>query len=388
MHKRKKMTPPKRKRQPGCTWDDEDSALLLKLLLEQTARGAASENGFREVTYAEVANELEVQRPCTGKKVPKNGKSAKAHFAKVRSFLLTASHRTDPPQLKGLFKIFEAIKTASGFGWDPLTKTVTAPDDVWERYILAHPKAAQFKDTPFPLYDDLFTLCANVIAIGVTAFNASRRRRQRSESPRDSDSADSDEDSDDDNLPGMKGGSPAPSWEDSDGADEAKGAAIVAPSASKKVKRTKLERPPSGPPKSISLVRTSSVTENDCSGKSGPPKRRRPTQTGVLIDLEGVLHTIVGKIDDPPPPPYRAPPPPPPIAEDVLSRAIRSVQDEASNIAEKDQAVIMDMFIEDTKAATAWLAMKAGPVRDTWVDNRINWVRNRRDVQPVQPGLC
>ena len=45
-------------------------------------------------------------------------------------------------RLKANYKEFVALKNHTGLGWDPITQTVTAPDDVWENYvqviILAH----------------------------------------------------------------------------------------------------------------------------------------------------------------------------------------------------------------------------------------------------------
>jgi Myb/SANT-like DNA-binding domain len=283
------------------------------------------------------------------------------------------------PQLKGLFKVFESLKNASGFGWDPLTKTVTAPDEVWQKYIRAHPKAAQFRDVPFPLYDDLYTLCASVIATGAASFNAASRFRQRSES------LESDPDNSSEADPGSlmaKEDSPAPSWEGSESPDEAQSAAISSQPALKETKHTGTN------PSSVAL-KSSSVTEDDrthARGKSDPPKRRRQTQMGAFSDITSVLQTMITRIDEPPPA-YVAPPAPPPAppaltSEDILARAIRSVQDESSNIAPEDQPAVVDMFIEDTKAATAWLAMKPGLARDIWIQNRITARRC------IQPGLC
>ncbi|GMP28719.1 hypothetical protein CsSME_00004148 [Camellia sinensis var. sinensis] len=45
-------------------------------------------------------------------------------------------------RLKANYKEFVALKNHTGLGWDPITQTVIAPDDVWENYvqviILAH----------------------------------------------------------------------------------------------------------------------------------------------------------------------------------------------------------------------------------------------------------
>ncbi|CAL5405275.1 unnamed protein product [Camellia sinensis] len=48
-------------------------------------------------------------------------------------------------RLKANYKEFVALKNHTGLGWDPITQTVTAPDDVWENYVQAHPNAKQFQ---------------------------------------------------------------------------------------------------------------------------------------------------------------------------------------------------------------------------------------------------
>ena len=54
-------------------------------------------------------------------------------------------------QLKSKYLIFKEIVGNSGFGWDPVTKIPTARDDVWVRYLSAHPKAREFRNTTLPL---------------------------------------------------------------------------------------------------------------------------------------------------------------------------------------------------------------------------------------------
>ncbi|KAI9121874.1 hypothetical protein K1719_007264 [Acacia pycnantha] len=43
----------------------------------------------------------------------------------------------------------------SGFGWDPDTKCVTADKEVWDEYINAHSRAAQFGTKSFPNFESL-----------------------------------------------------------------------------------------------------------------------------------------------------------------------------------------------------------------------------------------
>ena len=38
-------------------------------------------------------------------------------------------------QLKTAYKVFQAVKENSGFGWDIEKQIPTAPDEVWETYI-------------------------------------------------------------------------------------------------------------------------------------------------------------------------------------------------------------------------------------------------------------
>ncbi len=73
----------------------------------------------------------------------------------------------------------------SGFGWDNGHQLVTAPSDMWDRYLIvsscsyhvshtnywqAHPNAKLFKKKPFILYDELATLCDHVLATSNDAF--------------------------------------------------------------------------------------------------------------------------------------------------------------------------------------------------------------------------
>ena len=112
--------------------------------------------------------------------------------------------------------------------------------------------------------------------------------------------------------------------------------------------------------------------------RAGAPKRVRQTQTSHLGNLTGSLEAILDRIAEPalpvPPPSYAAissnEGPKIPVADDVLTQAIHLLQSE-SNLSVEEQTVAIDMFIENTKSATAWLAMKPGPVWDFWLHNRI-----------------
>ncbi|KAJ6503676.1 hypothetical protein C8R45DRAFT_1209316 [Mycena sanguinolenta] len=74
--------------------------------------------------------------------------------------------------IKGKFAELRVLCNLSGFGWDDGLKMVTASADVWQRYIEAHPDAARWQTTPFPLYDDMLYLVEGIIATGAGAFHA------------------------------------------------------------------------------------------------------------------------------------------------------------------------------------------------------------------------
>lgn len=72
---------------------------------------------------------------------------------------------------KKKYKIFTRLRDQSGFGWDELTKCVTAPFEVWEAYIREHSGAAQFRNATLPNFEDLDTLFSGRVATGQFAGN-------------------------------------------------------------------------------------------------------------------------------------------------------------------------------------------------------------------------
>lgn len=82
-----------------------------------------------------------------------------------------------------------AQRDASGFGWNDLTKTITATEEVWRDYtkvhhllsifdslsradtkIQAHKDAIPFKKRSFVLYDEMAEIVDDIIAVGDHAF--------------------------------------------------------------------------------------------------------------------------------------------------------------------------------------------------------------------------
>ncbi|CAL5341771.1 unnamed protein product [Camellia sinensis] len=54
-------------------------------------------------------------------------------------------------------------------GWDPITQTVTTPDDVWKNYVQAHPNAKQFQNKGLEHYDLMSEIFAKTFSTGTFA---------------------------------------------------------------------------------------------------------------------------------------------------------------------------------------------------------------------------
>uniref|UniRef100_A0A5B6YH33 Myb/SANT-like domain-containing protein n=1 Tax=Davidia involucrata TaxID=16924 RepID=A0A5B6YH33_DAVIN len=73
-------------------------------------------------------------------------------------------------QLRLRYRTFTKLKKLpTGFGWDPILETATAPDDVWERYIRVQPEAKRFRNAGCPRYDKLVTIFGDTTATGKEA---------------------------------------------------------------------------------------------------------------------------------------------------------------------------------------------------------------------------
>ncbi|KAI8538628.1 hypothetical protein RHMOL_Rhmol09G0119100 [Rhododendron molle] len=72
-------------------------------------------------------------------------------------------------RLKHELSVFKDLKDHSGFGWDPVKQTVTAPEPVWQEYLQGHKDAKQFKSKGLDHYDLLVELCEGTLATGAFA---------------------------------------------------------------------------------------------------------------------------------------------------------------------------------------------------------------------------
>lgn len=64
--------------------------------------------------------------------------------------------------IKKRYKIMRDMLSQDGFTWNPTTKMIECDnDDLWKRYIVAHPDARGFRGKQIEMYDELKIVCGN-----------------------------------------------------------------------------------------------------------------------------------------------------------------------------------------------------------------------------------
>ena len=71
--------------------------------------------------------------------------------------------------LKTDYTMWETLCNNSGFGWDADHRLPTAPPDVWESFINAHPKSARFRHETLYRDQDMETMFKGKVATGIMA---------------------------------------------------------------------------------------------------------------------------------------------------------------------------------------------------------------------------
>ncbi|KAF5367461.1 hypothetical protein D9758_003826 [Tetrapyrgos nigripes] len=151
-------------------WTSEAEAISIEFFIAKKAQGLMSENNFKGKVYNLAAEHL-----CA-KGHSFSGKQVKARWT----------------CFKAEFKIVAKLRTLSGFGWDNARSMVIATDQVWDAYLVGHPKARPFRTHPFIHYDDI---AAMVGAMALSSENAVAAQKAPDTSLS---SDDDDEDSDSD----------------------------------------------------------------------------------------------------------------------------------------------------------------------------------------------
>ncbi|KAG1728875.1 uncharacterized protein EDB91DRAFT_1253308 [Suillus paluster] len=115
-------------------WKSSDNAVLIATLLKER-EGHQSDSGFKPKSFIACAEALKGSEKTSGD-VAKTSGSCHDHWGK----------------LKKDFAI------------------VTAPPDVWEKYLTTHTKAKVWRKKSFPLYDSIQILVKGIIATGENVF--------------------------------------------------------------------------------------------------------------------------------------------------------------------------------------------------------------------------
>ena len=100
--------------QQAC-WDEEAlTEIFIKACEDELKKGVFTDGGFKTQGWNNIAKNF-------------NDKSHKMYTKNQLMNKYTA--------LKSQYKIFQAIKENSGFGWDEVRKVSTAPEEVWSAYL-------------------------------------------------------------------------------------------------------------------------------------------------------------------------------------------------------------------------------------------------------------
>ncbi|KAG2360527.1 hypothetical protein BDR07DRAFT_1260282, partial [Suillus spraguei] len=142
-------------------WKSSVDAVLIATLLKEWEEGHQSDSGFKPKPLSSKTVEALKGSEKTSGGVAKTSGSCHDHWGK----------------LKKDFAVIKKLQEQSGFDWDNTLKIVSAPPDVWEKYLVVsgshqicmtwrHPKAKIWRKKSFPLYDSIQILVKGIIATG------------------------------------------------------------------------------------------------------------------------------------------------------------------------------------------------------------------------------
>jgi len=311
--KTESTTKAKKKAEP-TTWTSIQDRFLVNRLLAEKESGNMSENSFKKQTFRGIAAAIEEQVPSIVG-AAKTERSVTSRWQK----------------LKIDYKVVHKLREQSGFGWDSDLQMVTAPDDVWEQYIIAHKDAARFRKKPFPLYDTMHSICHATVATGFAAINPGQKK------PRARVLNDSTSESSDDSSAASTNGEPMSETEDVCRKKKSKTSASV---------RESLQEP--------------SSEALDDAATPGPPRRTRNTISNSFGSISTSLEGLVAAIK----------PSAGTVVNDPLTSAIQLLETE-SKLSSDDKIMVIDIFITNVDAAKAYLAIGSAATRAAWLSRRL-----------------
>ncbi|XP_010496443.1 PREDICTED: uncharacterized protein At2g29880-like [Camelina sativa] len=145
-------TETKTKKNSYNAWTYEECQELQATLVEAIKRGWRDKNG--SISKATVETKI---LPMLNKKLKCN-KTYTNYLSRMKT-------------LRREYNVYsELLRFSSGFGWDPIRKQFTAPDDVWAAYLLGHPRHEKLRTSTFEDFEDLQLIFETVIAKGINTF--------------------------------------------------------------------------------------------------------------------------------------------------------------------------------------------------------------------------
>ncbi|XP_058082966.1 L10-interacting MYB domain-containing protein-like [Magnolia sinica] len=126
-------------------WTPAGDAFLIELLIEQERQGNRGENGFEKAAWKAISDIFNQKHGLQFSQ-----QQLKSHFNILKKQYLTVT----------------ALLDQNGFSWDDTLHTVTATENVWDQYIMAHPDAKKFRGNSLPVYRELCKIFGSSFAEG------------------------------------------------------------------------------------------------------------------------------------------------------------------------------------------------------------------------------
>jgi hypothetical protein len=131
-------------------WTDSNKRIFITAMMNASIDNFV-DSGFKKATWLVILKEF-------------NLKSGLAYSKQQ----LQSQHGV----LKKKYTIYKGIMDNSGFGINPETLGPSAPADVWERYIEAHPAAAAYQNKALLYFEDLESVFTGKVATGKYAMSS------------------------------------------------------------------------------------------------------------------------------------------------------------------------------------------------------------------------
>ncbi|KAH9440416.1 hypothetical protein KEM48_000185 [Puccinia striiformis f. sp. tritici PST-130] len=125
----------KKDKPDSLIWTPAMEKSAIELYVKAVEAGKRGDGGFKPEVHPHVASELLKEFPGN----PFDSTKVKSKYTQG---------------FKKTYDAFVACKGASGFGWNEADCMVVASDDVWDEFLVSHPCAKRFRNTPFPEYND------------------------------------------------------------------------------------------------------------------------------------------------------------------------------------------------------------------------------------------